>query len=104
MVNQQRKDHTMTQQTNNQPADTIRYRGLKGVIWKNPGKDDQPDRYSVSYNHTYKTAAGQWKETSSLSEVDNLKIGHLIPIVCDRITELKIADRNEAQVTEEGDE
>lgn len=49
MVNQQRKDDTMTQQTNNQPADTIRYGGLKGVIWKNEGKDGKPDRYSVTY-------------------------------------------------------
>ena len=39
MVNQQRKEKAMTQTQTNKPADTIRYGGVKGVIWRNAGID-----------------------------------------------------------------
>ncbi|KLU02219.1 hypothetical protein RISK_005285 [Rhodopirellula islandica] len=97
MVNQQRKEKAMTQTNNNQPASTVRTGALKGVIWKNAGKDGKPDRYSVNYVRAYKTAEGQWKDTSSFSEVDNLKLGYLIPKVNDRIAELKASDREQEQ-------
>jgi len=84
----------MTQETNNQPADTIRYGLLKGVIWSNPGKDGKPNRYTVSYVRSYKNADGHWKDTTSLSEIDNLKLGHLVPKVTERILSLKIEDQN----------
>lgn len=83
----------MTQTNSNKPADTIRYGALKGVIWANPGKDGKPNRYSVNYLRSYKTDDGQWKETTSLGEIDNLKLGYLIPKVADRIAELKHSDR-----------
>ncbi|GAA4464188.1 hypothetical protein [Novipirellula rosea] len=88
-------------QTTNRPADTIRYGLVKGVIWGNPSKEDgKPPRYSVQYVCSYKTADGQWTDTTSLGEIDNLKLSILIPKVADRIAELKAADRK----TSEGDE
>ncbi|QDV42516.1 hypothetical protein Enr13x_23640 [Stieleria neptunia] len=104
MVNQQRKDKAMTQTQINKPADTIRYGGVKGVIWKNAGKDGKPDRYSVTYVRSYTDADGNWKDTSSLSEIDNLKLGVLIPQVATRIAELKAADRAEANGDDEIEE
>ena len=81
-------------QTKNPPADTIRYGGLKATIWRNHSNDDaQKVRYTVNYIRSYKNSEGQWKDTTSLNEVDNLKLGHLIPKVADRIAELKLADR-----------
>ena len=86
----------MTTQTNNKPADTIRYGGLKAVIWRNqPKTDDQKVRYTVNYIRSYKNSDGDWKDTTSFNEIDNLKLGHLIPKVADRILELKIADREQ---------
>lgn len=88
----------MTQNSNNQPADTNRYGGIRGVIWNNVGKDGNPDRYSMTYSRSYKTADGQWKETTCLSEIDNLKLGHLIPKIINRITRLKHNRRSETTV------
>lgn len=87
----------MTQPTNNQPAATIAYGLIKGVIWGNPGKDDKPTHYSVQYTRSYTDDAGNWKDTQSFSEVDNLKLQYLIPKVTDRILELKAADRKASQ-------
>ena len=84
-------------QTKNLPADTIRYGGLKAVIWKNTmSEEPQKVRYTVNYIRSYKTADGEWKDTTSFNEIDNLKIGQLIPKVADRISELKLADRQES--------
>lgn len=81
-------------QTNSPPADTIRYGGLKAAIWRNTSQDDpQNIRYTVNYVRSYKNADDQWKDTTSFSEIDNLKLCHLIPKVADRIAELKSADR-----------
>lgn len=83
-------------QTNNKPADTLRYGGLKATIWRNPVKDDdQRVRYSINYSRSYKDAEGTWKDTTSFSEVDNLKLGVLYSQVAQRIAELKIDDRQE---------
>ena len=81
-------------QTNKPPAATIRYGGLKAVIWKNTTQDEpQKVRYTVNYIRSYKNANGEWKDTTSFSEIDNLKIGQLISKVADRIAELKSVDR-----------
>ena len=92
----------MTQETN-KPAYTERFGGLKGTIWKNAGTDGKPDRYTVSYTRSYKTAEGQWKETNSLSEIDNLKLGHLVGRVTDRIASLKAADNQSQGETQSGE-
>ncbi len=94
----------MSQTNSNKPADTIRYGALKGVIWANPGKDGKPNRYSVNYLRSYKSDDGQWKETTSLGEIDNLKLGYLIPKVADRIAELKLSDRKSADQVDDSDE
>lgn len=91
----------MTTTQTNKPADTIRYGGVKAVIWANPGKDGNPPRYSVNYLRSYTDNDGKWNDTTSLSETDNLKLGHLIPKVADKIAELKTRDR-EASKAEEG--
>ncbi|QDS92485.1 hypothetical protein FF011L_12280 [Roseimaritima multifibrata] len=83
----------MTQTNSKQPADTLRYGLLKGTIWSNQGKDGKPPMYSVVYSRGYTTADGQWKDTNSLGEIDNLKLGVLYAKIADRITELKAADR-----------
>lgn len=83
----------------NQPAAKIRYSGLEATIWGNPAKDGNGIRYSVTYSRNYRTADGQWKETTSLSEIDNLKLGHLIPKVTDAIIGLKATDSSDAAVS-----
>ncbi|MDA8746450.1 hypothetical protein N9N28_17640 [Rubripirellula amarantea] len=94
----------MTQTQTNKPAYTERFGGLKGTIWQNAGKDDKPDRFSVTYSRSYKTADGQWKETSSLGEIDNLKLGHLVSKVTDRIAELKAIYNSGEDADEEGEQ
>ena len=51
----------MTQETN-KPAFTERFGGMKGTIWKNPGNDGKPDRYTVSYSRTTKQLKGNGKK------------------------------------------
>ena len=92
MVNQQRKEHTVTQQTN-QPASKVRYGGLKATIWRNPSKDGGLPRYSAVYTRTYRDQNGEFQDTHSLSEIDSLKLLILVPKVADRIAELKDIDR-----------
>ncbi|QDT07452.1 hypothetical protein K227x_58790 [Rubripirellula lacrimiformis] len=87
----------MTQTNANKPADTIRFGQLKATIWSNPGKDGKPPRYSAVYVRSYTDDNGDWHDTTSLGEIDNLKLGHLIPKVTDRIEELKADDRNAAK-------
>ncbi len=93
----------MTKTNSNQPADTVRYGSLKGTIWANPGKDGRPPRFSVTYTRGYKTDEG-WKETSSLGEIDNLKLRLLTDRVAIRIIELKAEEAAESDEynTEEG--
>jgi hypothetical protein len=100
MVNQNERKNAMTQETN-KPAFTERFGGLKGTIWRNPGTDGKPDRYTVSYSRSYKTADGQWKETTSFSTIDNLKLAHLVGKVTDRIAELKAAHNSPEAATQE---
>ncbi|MEO1529632.1 MAG: hypothetical protein AAFX06_29785 [Planctomycetota bacterium] len=76
-------------QTQQKPADTIRYLGVKGVIWRNPGGEDRPDYFVVQYLKTYTDDQGNYHDTSSLSERDNLKLGILYTKVANRIEELK---------------
>lgn len=83
----------MTQTQNKQPAATVAYGLIKGVIWANPGKDDKPTYYSVQYVRSYTDDDGNWKDTQSFREIDNLKLQFLIPKVTERILELKAADR-----------
>jgi len=86
----------MTTTETNKPAATIRFGGVKGVIWANAGKDPLRPRYSVQYLKSYTDENGKWHDTTSLNESDNLRLGHLIPKVADRIAELKELDRNVA--------
>lgn len=105
MVNQQRKEKAMTQTQTNKPADTIRYGGVKGTIWKNAGKEGMPDRYSVVYSRSYTDNDGNWHDTTSLSEIDNLKLEIVRVNVANRIAELKSADRandQEQAIEDEG--
>jgi hypothetical protein len=89
--------------SNQPPADTIRYGGLKASIWRNVSQEDPTRvRYSVNYVKGYKNAEGEWKDTSSLSEMDNLKLGVLYSQVAMRIVELKLEDRqSNADIEEE---
>ena len=91
----------MTQTQTNKPADKIQYGNLKGVIWRNPGKDGKPPVYSVNYVRSYTDEAGEWKDTTSFGEIDNLKLEIVRVNVANRIIELKAADRA-AATNEEG--
>lgn len=94
----------MSQTNSNQPADTIRFGLLKATIWSNEGKEGKPPMYSVVYSRGYTTADGQWKDTHSLGEIDNLKLGVLYAKVADRITQLKAADRDANQADDNAEE
>lgn len=91
----------MTQTNSNKPADTIRLGLLKATIWSNPGTDGKPPRYSSVYSRSYTDESGAWHETTSLGEIDNFKLGHLVARVIDRIEELKADDRNAAKAQAE---
>ena len=80
-------------ETKNKPAATLRYGGIQAAIWKNPGKEDKSPRYTVNYTRSYTDQEGNWKDTTSFSELDNLKIGYLVPKVLEQITELKKQDQ-----------
>ena len=84
----------------NKPAATIRYLGVKAVIWANAGKDGKPPRYTVNYIRSYTDESGNWHDTTSLSETDNLKIGHVVTKVAGKIAELKAADRADQDIDE----
>ncbi len=84
----------MTQSTN-QPAAKINYLGLEATIWANKKKDGEGNRYSVTYSRNYKSDGDKWQSTSSLSELDNLKLGVLYLRVAETISELKSKARNE---------
>ncbi|WP_372716149.1 hypothetical protein [Novipirellula sp.] len=83
-------------QTTNQPAAKLRYGGVEAAIWGNSKKDGDGIRYSVTYVRNYKTDDG-WKETTSFGEIENLKLGILIPQVAQKIAELKASDRQASQ-------
>ena len=86
--------------TNNKPAHTVRFAGIKGTIWRNPGVDGKPPRYNAVYTRTYRTNDGKYHDTDSLSKIDSLKLGHLIPKVIATIEQLEDIDRS--GIAEEG--
>ena len=83
----------MTTEIKNKPADTVRFGNLKGVIWRNLGTDGKPPYYTVNYVRSYTDENGDWRDTDSLSETDNLKMGVLHSNVANRIIALKAADK-----------
>ena len=89
------KTMTNETQTQNKPAYTERYGNVKGVIWRNIGQEDSRPYYSVNYVRSYTDDAGNWKDTHSFSETDNLKLGIVNDLVSKRIIALKAQDRQE---------
>jgi len=93
MVNNKRKESTMTQNSEkNLPAATIRDRSLKAVIWGNPAGEHDSIRYSVELSAGYKTAEGEWKDTKSFNESELLRVARLAQLAFDKIGELRQND------------
>ncbi len=83
--------------TTNTPVDTLRDGSLKAVIWKNPGKDEKPPRYSVQLTRSYQDEKGDWRETSSFSGSELLRIARLAHIAYDEIQIHRANDRSKEQ-------
>lgn len=95
MVPAQRKEMTMT--TTNKPIDKLRDGLLTATIWRNIG-DDGKSRYSVTILRSYKKGDA-WKETSSFSRNELLRVSHLAGKAYDRIAEI-IAELKDQQADE----
>jgi len=78
----------------NKPAATIRDGALKATIWKNPS--EKGHFYSVDIIGSYKVG-DEFKETSSFSGSDILRLGFLAQRAYGMILELRIADADEAK-------
>lgn len=49
----------------NQPVHTIRYRNLKGTIWKNSGANG--DFYSITFSRSYQDKEEKWHDVASFN-------------------------------------
>ena len=55
-------------QEGNRPAHTIRYRNLKGTIWKNAGANG--DFHTVTLSRAYQDKSEQWHDVTSFNTGD----------------------------------
>lgn len=63
----------MTKQTTNQPIKRIRVGAIQATIWENKGANGAYP--SVSITRSYKTVAGDFKDTTSFRAQDLLTVG-----------------------------
>ena len=82
----------------NKPIDTLRDGSLKATIWKNTG--EKGDFYSVEFSRTYKQGE-EFKDSHSFSGTELLRISRLSEIAYTRITYIREADRQLAEVNEQ---
>jgi hypothetical protein len=79
----------MTQETNNKPVDTLRDGALKAAIFENQG--EKGPFYSVKITRTYTDAQGNYRDSSSFSGSELLRVAHLAAKAYDRSNELRVA-------------
>ena len=64
---------------------------IKATIWRNEG--DKGPFYSVEFGRTYTDAEDNYKDTSSFSGADLLKVSRLAVKAYDKIGELRAEDK-----------
>ena len=84
----------------NTPESTIRDGNIKATIWKNFG--DSGNFYTVTLARSFKNEAGDWKETSSFSGSQLLRIARLADRAYDRTGELRRGDEERQQAAATG--
>lgn len=91
MVNQQRKERTMTKPT---PIDHIRIGAINAAIWAN--ETDSGIRYGITFERLYRDPeSGSWKSTASFNRDDLLVIAKVADWAHTRIHELQAQDRSQ---------
>ncbi len=75
----------------NKPADTLRDRTLKAVIWANA--TEKGTRYTVDLIRSYQNNAGDWTETHQLSNGEILRGSRLLQLAYDRIFQLRSEEK-----------
>ena len=81
---------TMSEE-NNKPYATLRDRAIRATIWKNTG--ERGDFYSVDFSRTYKDAQDEYRDSSSFSGTDLLKVSRLALKAYDLIEDVVAEDR-----------
>ena len=80
-----------------QPAATLRDGAIKATIWKNAAKDaDKNDFYSVNIVRGYQDQDGNWKDTTSFSGAELLRVSNLAQRSYNKILQLRAQDGAEA--------
>ena len=83
------------------PYATLRDGAIKAVIWKNSG--EKGDFYSVDFSRTYKDDQDEYRDSSSFSGTDLLKVNRLSLKAYDVISEARAEDRT-GNASEEDEE
>tara|TARA_R110000744_G_scaffold355384_1_gene461907 strand:+ start:12009 stop:12401 length:393 start_codon:yes stop_codon:yes gene_type:complete len=93
MVNQQRKEHTMTKPT---PIDHIRFGAINAAIWAN--QTDSGTRYGITFERLYRDPeSGKWKSSQSFNRDDLLIIAKVADQAHSRVYELQTLERNQSR-------
>lgn len=92
--------NTPTQQANdsNRPVAEVRDGAMKIAIWRSePQEEGGRVRYDSKLTSSFKTADGQWKETTYLSGSENLRAANLHLQAYNKELELRAQDREAAR-------
>lgn len=82
---------------NNKPLETLRDGAIKATIWKNQG--EKGPFYSVEFSRTY-LVGEDYKDASSFSGSDILKVAHLASRAYETIATHRRADAKQAKLSE----
>lgn len=74
------------------PTETLRDGSLKATIWKNEG--EKGPFFTVNLTRTYQDGSGNYQDSDSFSGNELLRIARLAGRACDRVGELRQADKN----------
>lgn len=86
------------EQPKQKPAAAFRDGTLKATIWKNEKKPDQESGeighfYSVDLSRSYRDGTGNWKETTSFSGAELLRVANLAQAAYNYILDQKRQDK-----------
>jgi CRISPR/Cas system-associated endonuclease Cas1 len=87
------------------PIKTIKYGQVELAVWQ--GEFDGKPTYSYSFQKSYKTKDGQWKQTNFFNDKELLQVGMLIvnatQLKIDANTKKREQNQNTASVSQEVD-
>jgi hypothetical protein len=59
------------------PIKTLRIGNVSMAVWQNEGNNGKKN-YSFTFQKSYKTEGGEWKNTEFFFQEDLMRVGHLI--------------------------